>query len=725
MWRRALPLALITALIAAAGANAAPPTQAQAERALAKAQQLRNGKGVKTGRELTPALQQLFAALPHLSTDDRASARALLARPTDGFADPQGYGYKIPESTPVCSVHFCIHYVAATSDAPSMTDTSPADGKPDYVEQMLSVFENEVYPCENGTDANACEGGTAAGLGWRAPASDGTLGGPDGQLDVYIADLFPDNIYGYTAVDPNQSQDPTVPHHAYMVMDKDFTRFAGGSPTGGLAEERVTAAHEYNHVLQNAYDFNEDPWMFESTATYMEDKVYPSVNDYLNYVKAWVANTKTPLTAFPDTNLKPYGSAVWNHWLDHRFGPAAVRAAWEQSPATGDFAPGAYSASISGLGGGGFSDEFDRFAAAVAEWDAPGAGFPDIYPDVPRDGSLPAGMQTASFALPHTTFAFFDVPVPAVSTIRLTGTLPVGTSGAIALVGRTGTDPAAGSVTTNLTHMPNGGTDVVSLDNPTQFGRITAVVVNSDTSRSGFDPTAQDWVFTKDASGVTLKLAQPGPPVATTGAASGLADHSAVANGTLDPQLLDSSWHVEYGLTTAYGSATAPQTTPGTTVGSAIVSAPLPGLKANTIYHYRLVASNGVGSAQGADTTFTTARDVTKPVVSFKVKRQRIRTVRTRGLVYLGRCSERCLGTAQLTVSRSVARKLGLPLVLGKTRITLDPRTTSVTLRVRATGRAKKKLRRVAKSFKATLKIRVADESGNAVTVIRRVTLTR
>jgi hypothetical protein len=41
------------------------------------------------------------------------------------------------------------------------------------------------------------------------------------------------------------------------------------------------------------------------------------------------------------------------------------------------------------------------------------------------------------------------------------------------------------------------------------------------------------------------------------------------------------------------------------------------------------------------------------------------------------------------------------------------------------TGRTKKKLKGLRKSFKATLKIRVADESGNAVAVSRRVTLTR
>src|SRR4051812_10351858 len=357
MGRRVIPLALVAGLIAAAGAGATPPTHAQAKRALAKAQELQKGKGVKTGRELTPALQQLFAALPRLSPDDREAARALLARPGDPGQDPSGtHKWSGPEApaSPKCTTHFCVHYTLVGGDGSTGT----------YAQAMADLFENEVYPCENGTVAGACAGGTAPGLGWRAPASDGTLGG-DGRLDVYIEDLFPDDLFGYAAVDPNQSQDPSVPHHAYMVMDKDYTRFAGGSAVGGLAEERVTAAHEYNHVLQNAYDFNEDPWMFESTAVYMEDKVYPAINDYLNYVQSWIANTATPLTAFPDTNLKPYGSAVWNHWLDHRYGPNVIRTAWEQSVASSDFAPGAYNSAIGAAGGASFMDEFDRFSATV------------------------------------------------------------------------------------------------------------------------------------------------------------------------------------------------------------------------------------------------------------------------------------------------------------------------------------------------------------------------
>jgi hypothetical protein len=78
-----------------------------------------------------------------------------------------------------------------------------------------------------------------------------------------------------------------------------------------------------------------------------------------------------------------------------------------------------------------------------------------------------------------------------------------------------------------------------------------------------------------------------------------------------------------------------------------------------------------------------------------------------------------------LTVSRSVARRLGTSTTLAKARIVLDPRTTSSKLRVRLTSRSKKRLAGVRKGFRATLKIRVADESKNLVAVTRRVKLTR
>jgi hypothetical protein len=707
-------------------ASAAAPKHsdnAGAHAAVAKVHALAKGKGVKTGFELTPALAQLSASLPSLTGSDRDQAESLLARPDDTQQDPADtHKWTVPEApgSPYCLAHFCVHWVAASADAPALT-SSNLDPAPDYVEQMAAILENEVFPCENGTAPAACAG--APGLGWREAAPDSGRGGND-KTDVYIEDLYTnEHVFGYAAADPGQAQDPSVPHSAYMVVDKDYSRYANGDAAGGLAAERVTAAHEYNHVLQNAYDYLEDSWMFEATAVYMEDKVYPQINDYLDYVRAWASSTKQPLTTFSQTSLKAYGSAVWNHWLDHRFGAGVVRSAWEHSVGAADFAPGAYGAAIAGANGAGFSDEFDRFSAAVAEWNVPGGGFPDPYPDVPRDGTLPAGSQTTPFALPHTTFALFDVPIPQTGApvIRLTATLPPDTTGAVALVGREGADPSAGTVTSNLTSIPAGGIGAVDLNSPGSFGRITAVVVNSDPSKGGFDFTADDYVFTKDAQDVVASVAEPGPPIVTTGGPGSVTDHGAVVGGALDPHLIETTWTIEYGRTSSYGSSTAPQRLLASTVGAAPVTAALSELRANTTYHYRVLASNTAGAAAGADMTFKTKRDVTRPGLSVKVKRQKLRTVRTRGALYLARCSERCLGTAELRLSRATARKLGLSVVLGKSRVTLDARPASTKLRVRLSPGARRKLAGNRGGLRLTLRVSVADEARNRSTRTKRL----
>jgi hypothetical protein len=691
------------------------PNRALGKQALAQVKQIQRGHGVRTGHELTPVLAQLYANLPALSGSDRREAEAMLARPDDTQADPSGTHKWSPSAhvgTPYVTAHFKVHFVTTGSDAAA----HPAA----HAKEIGDLLENQVYPCENGTAAASCAG--QPGLGWRDAAPDAGLGGDD-RVDVYIEDLYTnEHVYGYVAIDPGQSESPSVPHYAYMVMDSDYTRFGDGSAASGLAAEQVTAAHEYNHVLQNAYDYLEDPWMFEATAVYMEDKVFPAVNDYVKYVSAFAANPREPLTSFSSSSLHAYGAAVWNHWLDHQYGAAVVRSAWEQSIPGADFAPGAYGLAIAALGGGGFSDEFDRFASEVPEWDVPGV-FPDTYPDVSRDGTLAVETQTLPFALPHATFSLLDVPIPANAppTIRLTANLPQGTAGAVALVGRTGTDPGGGSVTRSLTQMPSGGTAVASLDNPAQFGRITAVVANSDPSHAGFDPVADDWIFTKDASAVTLSLQAPGPPIPTTGAAGLIGDHGALLGGSVDPHLLDTNWQVEYGRTASYGKITKAQLLPASTIGAAPVSVPVGGLDAKALYHFRVTATNSAGVASGPDMTFMTAADVTKPTVTVKVKRQRLARVRKAGLVYLARCSERCQGTAELLVSRRVARRLRLPRVLAKTRVTLNVRSRSTLMRLR--------LRRAARltpnsaPFAAVLRFSVADAARNRVTKERRVRL--
>jgi len=61
------------------------------------------------------------------------------------------------------------------------------------------------------------------------------------------------------------------------VVDDDYAEYGYDDSLDPLD---VTAAHEYNHVLQYAYDALQDKWMFESTATWMEEKVFPDIDDY-------------------------------------------------------------------------------------------------------------------------------------------------------------------------------------------------------------------------------------------------------------------------------------------------------------------------------------------------------------------------------------------------------------------------------------------------------------
>src|SRR5207247_3180914 len=65
-------------------------------------------------------------------------------------------------------------------------------------------------------------------------------------------------------------------------------------------------------------------------------------------------------------------------------------------------------------------------------------------------------------------------------------------------------------------------------------------------------------------------------------------------------------WYFQYGTSTTYGLQTgASNAGSGTT--STSVSATLTGLSPGTTYHYRLVATNGSGTTQGADAVLTTS----------------------------------------------------------------------------------------------------------------------
>ena len=459
-------------------------------RALRRARSLMRGAGVRTGRELTPVLRQLALSLPALSGDDLRAARRLLARPTDGFLDPAEHGYAVGEAPPLCSPHFCVHYVTSTADAvnPASND---GDAMPDQVQQTGSLLES-IW------------GQVIGQMGWREPRSDllATNDGGNGRVDVYLSQIGDEGIYGYAAPDVQTPIGNTV--YGYLVLDNDYSpaEYRYDDP---FKPRAVTSAHEFNHLSQFAYDVLQDLWMQEATATWFEEVVFPAIDDYLQYIGPWATSTLTPITApVPE---KVYGDVLWSMWLAGRFGPGTIERSWANSLDTvpPDLAALAYDRAITAFGGLGIADEFGRFTAAVAETQAAGSPFPDAlrFGDVTRVGALRVDGGPIETELAHASFALLDVSdYHGSKVITLQAEFPIGTAASIALVGRMPDGSAQVQQKTDAL----GGRMRVSFSEPAGAGRMTAVVTNADFEVEGYSSARGDWVYAKDGQETSAEV---------------------------------------------------------------------------------------------------------------------------------------------------------------------------------------------------------------------------
>lgn len=228
--------------------------------------------------------------------------------------------------------HFRIHYTLSGDDAVPSKDGNQ-NQQPDYVEDIARALEFAWYA-------------EIEHFGWPAPPSDGTIGG-DNRFDIYLLNILPYNIAGFTDSDRESSltgDNPNSPDirelnskHSFIVLDNDYAEYEDFQIPGITRLEYMgsTAAHEFNHAIQFGIDGEEpDTWLWEATATWMEDEVFNDVNETLRALPSEFKSTDLcQLSQGGDKQDEGaghwYGMWIFMRYVSERFGDEAVRRIWE------------------------------------------------------------------------------------------------------------------------------------------------------------------------------------------------------------------------------------------------------------------------------------------------------------------------------------------------------------------------------------------------------------
>lgn len=334
-------LLLVTALASApAGAEeppapAAPPAppavslpeQASPQAVLATAERVLDGDAVGAEPDPSMALLELRHVLDELPPEGRQRARALLARPSEAAGTSTSAGTASPAGAArICDEDLCVRYVTDPTSRHFATEPWARH----TFEVLQDVWRTEVDQ-----------------MGYRAPLPDGRPAGDD-RLDIELRDIG-DRYYGYCT--PDRSTKRTS---GFCVLDNDYAEF--DDPDASL---RATAAHEFFHVVQYAYDSYEDPWFMESSATWIEEQVFDDVDDNRQYLRgSQLRRPHLPLDTYG--RGAHYGNWIYLEHLAGRFGDPLVRRAW-QLAAGRKYSLTALRTALAEQGSG-FARDYARFA---------------------------------------------------------------------------------------------------------------------------------------------------------------------------------------------------------------------------------------------------------------------------------------------------------------------------------------------------------------------------
>jgi len=212
------------------------------------------------------------------------------------------------------SGHFIIHYDVDGIHAVPLTDVS-GNNIPDFVDSA-AVYLDHSWDVEINQ------------LGFQPPLD--ADGRQRSTYNIYFTHFSNSGLYGLTnfGFDDEIPSLPGENHPSYIELSNDFQ--SSGLYTKGLDAMKVTCAHEFNHALQLGYRFWEnDTYFFEMTSTFLENYVYPQVNDYFQYLPQFIGHIRQARftsAGYPDL----YANGIYLNIPVQRFGAKILAEIWGQ-----------------------------------------------------------------------------------------------------------------------------------------------------------------------------------------------------------------------------------------------------------------------------------------------------------------------------------------------------------------------------------------------------------
>ncbi|MBI5014689.1 MAG: fibronectin type III domain-containing protein [Deltaproteobacteria bacterium] len=271
----------------------------------------------------TTVLRGLRADLAELPEADRAEVEELLSVLRPAARAERAAGKTVTHQLPnwILTKNFSIEWGADLTDVNGSNPGHPTDadgnGVPDVVDQWARYFEAsyQAEVVDRGYTVTALAGQyIPVYLGNSAAGTAVDDIGPDFYAITYDGPVTVVVNNDLSFVPPNEDPDGKIP--------------------GAM---KVTAAHEFHHVLQflmplpTAWSSPQDDWWLEASATWMEDEVFDRVNDYYQYfpgLRGWASLAATGLATLnlpgnSDYTSKAYGNVIFAKYLSEHLGGAA------------------------------------------------------------------------------------------------------------------------------------------------------------------------------------------------------------------------------------------------------------------------------------------------------------------------------------------------------------------------------------------------------------------